>query len=88
MKISFTIAEAALAVGLSERSLRDAIKEWLGHVAGEVSTVPLATFPAIMSSLGTGTTKPIQHISTGRVIDTMRSRRQALEEDPTWTDYP
>jgi len=27
MKISFTIAEAALAVGLSERSLRDAIKD-------------------------------------------------------------
>jgi predicted heme/steroid binding protein len=84
---SLTVSEPRATVATAN-DLRDAIKTWLGHVAGEVSTIPLPTYPAIMSSLGTGTTKPIVQISAGRVIDTMRSRRQALEEDPTWVAYP
>jgi len=68
--------------------LRDAFRTWLGQVAGEISTVGLPTFPAIMSSLGTGTTNPIIRVSAGRVIDTMRSRRSSLDEAYVWATYP
>lgn len=69
-------------------SLRDLFKVFLADVAGEVDGVTLGTFPAIMSSLGSGTTKHVQKIACGRVIDTMRSRRTSLQEDPVWVAYP
>lgn len=67
--------------------LRDAYRAFLHKVSGEVSTVGLTTYPAIMSKLGTGTTKYIQQIGCGRVIDTMRSRRASLSEEPVWVSY-
>jgi hypothetical protein len=69
-------------------SLRSQYRLWLSQVDGEVGTVALGVFPAIMSKIGTGTTKPISKIAVGRVIDTMRSRRQALEEEPSWANWP
>lgn len=36
---------------------------------------------AVMSSIGTGTTRPVTHVEVGRVLDTMRSRRRSLEEE-------
>jgi hypothetical protein len=67
--------------------LRDSVKAAIHDIAGEVSTIGLPTYPAIMSSLGAGTTKAILNISAGRVVDTMRSRRTSLEEDPAWVAY-
>lgn len=68
--------------------LRDKFKLFLADVAGEVDGVTLGTFPAIMSSLGSGVTKHISKVAVGRVIDTMRSRRTSLPEDPQWVSYP
>jgi len=83
---TMTITEPR-ATAAAAAQLRDSYKNWLHQVAGEISTVGLPTFPAILSSLGNGTTKPIVYVSAGRVIDTMRSRRQALSEDPVWTAF-
>jgi hypothetical protein len=74
------------ATAATANDLRDAVKQWLNAVGGEVNTLAVPTSPAILSSLGTGTTNFISKIGVGRVIDTMRSRRSALDEAITWTD--
>ena len=83
---SYTVNDPRPTAALSN-SIRDHYKTWLHDVAGEVSTVPMPVFPAIMSKLGAGTTKPVAHIGVGRVIDTMRSRRQALDEATVFSPY-
>lgn len=45
------------------------------------ATPPEISELAIMSSVGAGTTKPITRVRCGRVMDTIRSRRNALQEE-------
>jgi hypothetical protein len=61
----------------------------LSDINGEVSTAAVSTIPAIMSKLGTGTTKAIAQVGVGPVMDTMRSRRADLDDEvKTWADAP
>jgi hypothetical protein len=60
---------------------RDEFLKMLHAVSGEISTLLYPTEPVIMSSLGSGTTKPIKRVGVGYAADTMRSRRRDLLDD-------
>lgn len=60
--------------------VRTRIRTMLLAIEGEVSTWVVQSQLAIMSSLGTGATRPISHVAVGRVVDTQRSRRRNLDE--------
>lgn len=62
-------------------------KTMLNAVAGEISTVGVQTYPAIVSQVGTGENKPIRKIAVGRVLDTQRRRRNKLDEAPVYIDF-
>lgn len=62
---------------------RDEFVRMLHAVAGEVNTVLFPTVPMILSSLGTGTAKPIERVGVGYAADTMRSRRRDLADEVT-----
>jgi hypothetical protein len=62
-------------------------KEMIHDVAGEVSTVGVQTYPAIVSRVGVGENKPIRKIAVGRVLDTQRRRRNKLVEEPVYKDF-
>jgi hypothetical protein len=66
----------------------DTVAVALNNAGGEVSTVTVPTFPAIMSKLGSGTTKLIAQFGAGRIIDTQRSRRNQLVEAITYKSWP
>lgn len=61
-------------------TIATAVKTWLQAVEGEVSTAGMAYEPAVMSSLGSGTTKPVTRVEVGRVMDTQRRRRNRIPE--------
>lgn len=44
--------------------------------------------PSIHSNVGAGESRFIRGVSVGRVLDTMRSRRTSLEEDPVVVEVP
>jgi hypothetical protein len=52
----------------------------LKAIAGELTQVEQAYFLAVMSKIGTGTTKAVTSIKVGNVIDTQRRRRNAITE--------
>ena len=68
--------------------LRDSVKVLISHTSGEIKTLGIPSYPAIMSARGLGETKPILQISAGNVIDTMRSRRNNLVDAPNYVAYP
>lgn len=84
--ISITVADPRINAN-EATYLRDAVSQWLHDVSGEVSTINLPTYPAIMSKLGTGSHRPVLKIGVGRVMDTMRSRRAQLDEATVYTDW-
>jgi len=66
---------------------RDLIKPALTAVEGEISTLLVPSFIAVMSKTGgkanpngVGTTNEVTEISVGRALDTMRSRRGNVQE--------
>jgi hypothetical protein len=80
--VTGTIEPAASIIGLAYK-----VRTALEAVNGEIDTVAVSTVPAIMSKIGSGTTKPVAHIGVGPIMDTMRSRRQALNDDVAqWLD--
>jgi len=66
--------------------LKDLYATFVNRVAGEISTIIIATDPVIMSTIGTGQHKEITSIGVGRVIDTIRKRRNGLDEMTTYRD--
>lgn len=64
-------------------AFRDNIRAMIDAINGEVSTVAVDTRPCIMSSLGSGLSKPIKFVGVGPVLDTIRSRREALDDRVT-----
>jgi hypothetical protein len=77
---SLSITEPRVSVAQAT-GLRDAYKTFVNAAQGEISTVVGGTFyPAIMNNQGAGVTKPVLHIGAGRVIDTIRARRNHLDE--------
>ena len=72
-------------------SFRDKVKAAIDAVEGEVSTVGVPVFAAVMSSgggksnpAGVGTTNAVTTISVGRALDTQRSRRRNIDEAPSY----
>lgn len=72
-------------------SFRDKVKSALDAVEGEVSTIGVPVFAAVMSSGGgksnpggVGTTNAVTTISVGRALDTQRSRRRNIDEAPVY----
>lgn len=68
-------------------AFRDRVITAIQNVEGEVDTLGVPVFAAVMSKSGgvsspgaDGTTNPILDVSVGRIIDTHRSRRSALQE--------
>jgi len=61
-------------------SLATSIAAMIDAINGEVSTVGLGTTPSIMSKIGAGESKPIERVGVGYVVDTIRSRREALDD--------
>lgn len=45
------------------------------------AALPGSYRPYVMSDLGTGTMEPVTHVAVGRVLDTIRSRRNAFTEE-------
>lgn len=64
-------------------AFRDVVKTAMANAEGEVSTVGIPVSAAIMSASGTGTTNFITTVGVGRIVDTQRKRRNALEEGTT-----
>lgn len=71
-------------------SLATTIAAMMDAINGEVSTALVGTKPCIMSKIGTGAHQIIRKIGVGYVVDTMRSRREALDDsvknwkNPAW----
>ncbi len=66
-------------------SFRTGMKDMIDAIRGEVATIAVDVRPAIMSKLGAGQTKTIKYVGVGPVIDTIRSRREALDDTvKTW----
>lgn len=68
-------------------ALRDAWGTLMHTIEGEVDTIEANTRWAIMSKLGAGTTKTVEQVGCGRVIDTMRSRRARLDDEQAWVGW-
>jgi hypothetical protein len=69
------------------RNLGISVRQMLGDVNGEISTVLVDTAPAIMSKIGAGTSKVVERVGVGGVLDTIRSRREALDDEvKEWQD--
>lgn len=62
-------------------NVRTAARTMINNVNGEISTVGVATYPAIMSRVGVGQHRQVTQIGVGRVLDTQRRRRSNLDED-------
>lgn len=58
-----------------------AAKTWLNAINAHAQLGPVCVF----SGLGAGTSAPVTTVGVGRVVDTMRSRRRALDEGRTGT---
>ena len=59
----------------------------LADLNGEVTTLAVQTVPAIMSNIGTGTTKTVARVGVGGVLDTIRARRNHLDDTvATWSN--
>lgn len=56
-------------------------------INGEISTVGIATYPAIISKVGVGEVNPIAQIGVGRVLDTQQRRRRKLDEAIVYTAF-
>lgn len=74
-------------------AFRDKVKTALVAAQGEVGTVGATVSLAVMSKIGdspagTGPTNPVTSIGVGQVIDTTRSRREALNDVKTYAVYP
>lgn len=69
---------------------RDAVYDLLVGLTAGVTASPLYAelAPAIMSKEGTGYMKEISKIGVGRVLDTQRRRRNALQESINWDNAP
>lgn len=65
--------------------MRTAAKTMINAVKGEISTITVPTSPFIMSKIGTGTSKLVSSIGVGRVLDTQRRRRSALNEGTVYS---
>lgn len=67
-------------------SFRTGVRAMLEAINGEVATVAVDVRPSIMSKIGAGATKTISFVGVGPVMDTMRSRREALDDTvATWS---
>lgn len=69
-------------------NLRDSAKKLIQTTSGEIKTVGVPSFPAIMSARGLGDAKPILYVGCGPVPDTQRRRRNALVDTPVYVAYP
>ncbi len=83
---SFTVNEPRVTAQAAA-DLRDAWIATVNDIQGEVDTASLKTQWSIMSSIDIGRTRPVAHVGCGRVIDTMRSRRESLDEEHVWWPY-
>lgn len=63
-------------------------KDMLKAVSGEITQVEQAYYLAVMSKVGSGTTKAVTAIKVGNVIDTQRRRRNAVTERYFSQAYP
>lgn len=63
------------------QTMATAMAAFVQNVKTIAGTLTGAPEPVIASKLGTGTNKRITQVRCGRVIDTQRRRRNALEED-------
>jgi len=61
-------------------TLATSITNMIDAINGEVSTVLVGTTPSIMSKIGAGESRPIERVGVGYVVDTIRSRREALDD--------
>jgi hypothetical protein len=59
---------------------QDLIYTAVSAINGEIATVIVDVRPCIMSKLGSGTTKVVSKIGVGGAVDTIRSRREALND--------
>jgi len=60
----------------------------LKAISGELTQVEQAYYLAIMSKVGSGTTKAVTAIKVGNVVDTQRRRRSSLVESYFSQVYP
>jgi hypothetical protein len=81
-----TVLEPRVTVAAAA-GLRDGWLRMVKDVEGEVDTIEANVAWAIMSKLGTGTTKVVSKVGCGRVIDTMRSRRARLDDESVYVPY-
>lgn len=85
-------ATAVPSNGLLPTELQDgaraAFAQLLDNLTGAVQAAAGGTglVPCIMSKEGAGTTKAVAKIGVGRVLDTQRRRRNALQESINWAD--
>jgi hypothetical protein len=67
--------------------LRDTWKTTLHAIQGEISTIAVPVQLAIMSQSGGGKHALVTQIGVGRVVDTQRRRRNALDDSKAWVSY-
>lgn len=73
---SFNLANGYLA-GSQQTSIAAAATTMLNALTAALP----GWVPAVMSDVGVGTQEPVTHVAVGRVLDTIRSRRNAFTED-------
>lgn len=81
-----TVLEPRVTVAAAA-ALRDGWVNMVKSIEGEVDTIEANTAWCILSKLGAGTTKIVQQVGCGRVIDTMRSRRARLDDEAAFVGY-
>lgn len=64
-----------------------AVKTALHSIEGEVTTIPVPVQLAVMSSLGSGTTRVVTQLEYGSVVDTQRRRRNQIPEARSTLTY-
>lgn len=66
---------------LSSANQQDAALAATTMLDAITAALPGSYRPFVMSDLGTGTMEPVTHVAVGRVLDTIRSRRNAFAEE-------
>ena len=75
------------AASTNQAYITDAVRTFVNSVSTIVNaSITAVVAPAIMSSLGSGLTKPVTQVAVGRVGDTQRRRRNKLTENYVFTD--
>jgi hypothetical protein len=81
-----TVLEPRVSAAAAD-GLRDDYLAMVRDIEGEVDTIEANTAWVIMSKLAAGTTKIVEQVGCGRVIDTMRSRRARLDDEQSYVGY-